>query len=495
EALNNALVVSGAKADRAASVSSALSKAMAAGKLSGDQLNAVIEAGGRVAEVLAEELGVGVNQLRSLGQQGKITSSVIYNSLTRRMEELADQAGSMPATIGDAFQLIQNAALKSVGALDQAGKVSERLSGLLTSVATNMDTVAKAGLAMAAAFGARQLGSAASGMGNYARTSLAAASAARAVAVEEHAMAAARLKSAEAAMAAVRANGLVTNSLRNVSRELLAARMAMSAANAQLSATGPIATASAAAIRGFSLALNAVGGPVGVGLLALTGILYSISTRSQEAEERANRYAEAIKKAGEDTDFAGLGIEKTAERLFSLAQGLTEAQKSVRMTDAMDNVRKSLADLEEAYNSAGRGLAGVRTYMSPVYADMGELVKRFKDGEISVEDFNSELDRLSRIDPNVTSVIAKMQDVASEAAAARGEVNALNIAIAGMGGYANTTAKTSRTPPLSEIDFEARFSGFEDVKKDLEAQAKAIEDAARKAAGGTKSQKGGSRSK
>ena len=43
----------------------ALSKAMASGKLSGDNLNTVIETGGRVAEALANGLGVTVTELRS----------------------------------------------------------------------------------------------------------------------------------------------------------------------------------------------------------------------------------------------------------------------------------------------------------------------------------------------------------------------------------------------------------------------------------------------
>ena len=499
EALNNALVVSGAKGDRATSVTNALSKAMAAGKLSGDGLNTIIETGGRVAEVLAAELGVGVNALRDIGAQGKITSQVIYSALTKRMEQLADQAGSMPATIGDALQQIQNAALKSVGALDQTGKVSERLSGLLGGVAKNMDTVAVAGVAMAAAFGARQIGNAANSLGGYARTTIVAAQATRAAAVEEQAMAAARLRSAEAAMAAIRANGLVTGSLRNVSRELLVARMEMSAANAQLAATGPIATASSAAIRGFSTAMTALGGPVGVGLLALTGIMYAISTRSQEAEDRANRYAEAIRKAGEDTDYAGLGIEKTAEKLFTLSSGLTEAQKAIRVDEATANVEKSVAALEEAFNSAGRGIAGLSTYLSSVYGEMGDLVERFKDGEISVEDFNAELDRLSGIDPNVTAVVARMQQIASEAAAARGEVNALGLALSSLGGKGGRVGKETDAEReareagvrQSQVNFNERFGDFEETKKSLEAQAKAIEDAAKKAAGGGKGRKGG----
>lgn len=52
ESLNNALVVSGAKGEKAARVQDALAKAMGLGKLSGDNLNTVLASGGRVAEAL-----------------------------------------------------------------------------------------------------------------------------------------------------------------------------------------------------------------------------------------------------------------------------------------------------------------------------------------------------------------------------------------------------------------------------------------------------------
>ena len=81
EALNNAMVVSGARAERAASVQNALSKAMALGSLSGDNLNTVIQTGGRVAELLAAELGTTVSGLRQMGTQGAITGEVIRTAL------------------------------------------------------------------------------------------------------------------------------------------------------------------------------------------------------------------------------------------------------------------------------------------------------------------------------------------------------------------------------------------------------------------------------
>lgn len=141
EALNNALVVSGARGERAAQVQLALSRAQALGKLSGDQLNTVIANGGAVTEALASELGVSVLQLRKLGAEGKITGDVIYNALTKRAEEFAEKAADMPATIGDAFQRIQNNVLSFVGGLDQASGASGFLAETLLTVANHVDRI------------------------------------------------------------------------------------------------------------------------------------------------------------------------------------------------------------------------------------------------------------------------------------------------------------------------------------------------------------------
>lgn len=138
EALNNALVVSGARADRAASVQNALGQAMAAGSLRGQNLNTVIERGGRVAELLAEELGTTVSGLRQFGRDGKITGDVIDRALVGNLEKLREEAESMPATIGDAFQLIGNALLQTIGVFDSANEISGTLAESLIWVADNM---------------------------------------------------------------------------------------------------------------------------------------------------------------------------------------------------------------------------------------------------------------------------------------------------------------------------------------------------------------------
>lgn len=152
EALNNALVVSGAKAETATSVQEAMSRAMALGKLSGDQLNTVIAKGGEVASVLAAELGVSTLQLRKLGAEGKITGDVIYNALTKRVDELREKAGEMPATMQDAATAWSNAFTTIVGTVDQAmgssGALGQALYDLGVQVGESAGTIAQVFVSM-----------------------------------------------------------------------------------------------------------------------------------------------------------------------------------------------------------------------------------------------------------------------------------------------------------------------------------------------------------
>jgi tape measure domain-containing protein len=128
DALNNALVISGTKGERAASVMNALSKAMALGKLSGDNFNSVIQSGGRVVQALADGLGVTTSELRAMAADGLLTTEAIIISMTSQMEILRAEAEEMPATIGDAMVQLGNFALEAVGRLDEAAGLSASIA-------------------------------------------------------------------------------------------------------------------------------------------------------------------------------------------------------------------------------------------------------------------------------------------------------------------------------------------------------------------------------
>lgn len=135
EALNSALVVSGAKGQRAASVQYALSKAMAVGRLDAQGLETVLASGGRVAEALADKLGTTVNGLRKLATDGKITSDVIAGALLGSFKQLQDEAESMPATIEDGLLKIRNSVAQLIGEMDKASGTSESIGAAMVSVA------------------------------------------------------------------------------------------------------------------------------------------------------------------------------------------------------------------------------------------------------------------------------------------------------------------------------------------------------------------------
>ncbi|REF69959.1 tape measure domain-containing protein [Paracoccus versutus] len=163
ESLNNALVVSGAKGQTAERVMSALSKAMALGSLQGDNLNTVIDSGGRVAQALADSMGVTTMELRKLGSEGKIGRRELLG-ISKEMEKLRREAGEMPATIQDGFMLLNNALLEYVGRGDDAVGMSGRIAEALTVIADNFDTVADSGLKLAAVLAAGMLGRSIGGM-------------------------------------------------------------------------------------------------------------------------------------------------------------------------------------------------------------------------------------------------------------------------------------------------------------------------------------------
>lgn len=142
EALNNALVITATRGERAASVQNALSKAMAVGRIDAQGLETVLANGGAVAEALASELGTTVNGLRDMATQGKITGNVIANALIGQFDELRARAEEMPATMEDGVVRIKNNFIQLIGTLDQTYGVSERVAEALLWVADNLKEIA-----------------------------------------------------------------------------------------------------------------------------------------------------------------------------------------------------------------------------------------------------------------------------------------------------------------------------------------------------------------
>lgn len=152
ESMTNALVISGAKAERAETVINALSKAMMVGKLSGQNWATVLQQGGRVVEALAEGTGKSVIELRQMAAAGKLTSDTVFTALTGQLGKLQEEADAMPATITDALVVLKNRLMEVVGSMDQAGGFSEAVVKGLDLISKHLETVIKLAAGVAAGF-------------------------------------------------------------------------------------------------------------------------------------------------------------------------------------------------------------------------------------------------------------------------------------------------------------------------------------------------------
>lgn len=371
ESLNNALVVSGAKGQRAASVMDALSKAMALGKLSGDNLNTVIAQGGRVAEALAEGLGVGVNQLRALGTQGKITGRDVVQALSSQMEKLRKEAEAMPATISDGIQLLRNALLEYVGNADQATGVSAKISEALVIMADNFDKTADVALQFAAVIAGALIGRSLARM--------------------------------------ISTLGLAGSALVRFTQALAAART-MGGLAASMSGLG------------------AVAGPVGMLIGgAVVASLVAFSGSSDTASSAAKRFEERLRKIREEANETAGAVEDAGVR-FKGALKLEKQEDVEETTRRLQDAKQAAVDLfTQIIDNAPR-----RLVTEDQLGQLSSLRDDLEKNADEAENVSDALHKLAASDPKferlakqLQPLFAMLNDVAAAARQAKAEYDAL----------------------------------------------------------------------
>jgi len=141
ESVNAALLISGATGVEAAQSMRQFAQALGKGVLDGDELRTVLEAMPLVARAIADEMGVAVGALKDLGAKGLINVQVIFDALIKRNKEWQEQIDKMPFTIGQAFEIMNNALVRMVGIINTAKGVSATFGKSLIAISKNIDKV------------------------------------------------------------------------------------------------------------------------------------------------------------------------------------------------------------------------------------------------------------------------------------------------------------------------------------------------------------------
>jgi tape measure domain-containing protein len=145
QAVNQALIVSGATTTEANAALIQFSQGMASGVLRGEELNSVMEQTPRIAQMIAGGLGISLGQLRAWGKEGKLTSDVVMPALLRSAEDVNREFGLMPTTVSQAGTVLANT-LKSLVADANSGsgatkELAEAIIGVSTAVDANRENI------------------------------------------------------------------------------------------------------------------------------------------------------------------------------------------------------------------------------------------------------------------------------------------------------------------------------------------------------------------
>ncbi len=354
QAVNDSLRLTNASAAEAAGGLLQFSQAMGAGVLRGDELNSVIESMPRLAQAIAEGLGITIDKLKSLGEQGALTSQQVFEAIKSQQDKLRGEAASLPPTVGQAWTNAQEAVKQYVFELDKGTGATSALASAINTVAQNIPAIAESlkmiAILAGVAFGARLISQiTASVVAMQAKSAAERIAAADAVrrAESELAVASAVARKAAAELAGIRAiqsYTLATNEAA-FADEKRAAAARLSSANqaASAAASGLVAAQAASSAANVGLMSRAMGGAAaaGRGLLAIFGGPWGAAITAITAGAMAwDFFSQKSEKAADDTR------ESTA-KLIKDFQAFSKKAGPAELAEGLEKLRERESELND----------------------------------------------------------------------------------------------------------------------------------------------------
>jgi len=140
DTVSKALKLNAGSAAESASAILQFGQAIGAGALQGDELRSLLENAPPLAKAIADEFGVGVGQLKKLGEEGKLLSSRVLKAILNRQDEINSKFSTMAVTYEGAFKnlgtsltLLFDAAKTSI--FDSTGTIATFVNSLAMSIA------------------------------------------------------------------------------------------------------------------------------------------------------------------------------------------------------------------------------------------------------------------------------------------------------------------------------------------------------------------------
>jgi len=400
ETISKAFAVSGATSAESSNAIVQLGQALGAGALRSEEFNSVNEQAPRIMEGIAKSMGVARGELKSLAEQGKITTAVMVKAFAEMSGSVSDEFSNMVFTFEQKSVIAANALTKSLGSNDSIKGGVEALGDAMVYLSGVVDEAVVVGKVLATVYGAKMAGAIYSSAAAFAKGSVAAhasalanvesANAAKAVASAE--LTAARNKiinekatlataSAERAYLAVAqktlhsqlalaaserertairlqllsySNAMIAASAREaaaisaVSAATTSATSRMAALTAATTAATAAAGAASVASRALGAAMTFLGGPVGVAVIAAAGIYY-LAQSMKDSKNTAIDYTQSID-----------GVSAAIKRMNAAQLGAERVKLGRQISEQAEIIKKAreeIARSEKAISTFGGDLS------------------------------------------------------------------------------------------------------------------------------------------
>lgn len=465
ETVATSLKLSGASTEEASSVITQLSQALGSGVLRGEEFNAIMENGGRLAKLLADGLGTTVGGLRNMANNGELTTNKIVPLLTN-VEILRKEFDTLPASISGSAQKVQNAFLAWVGGANDAVGASSTLSGVLDGLANNIDDVANTAGILVGVGLARYFGNMVGSVAQSTRAVLANTAA-------EVALAQAQVRGAQVSVAAGRqavyraqqARAAATSIEAQIvaERNLAAAQASLNTALAgRTSAVNNLTNTASVMSRLGSGVLGILGGWPGV-IIGAGAAMYGLYQHTQQVHREAVGFANNLDEINTKLQqMSVLGLRSTAAdaRTSLQAQKQDLADLDSQIAKVKDSL-KAVDQIQQDYNRHPT-LTLINTFMdqADITAKNIELTDKLNQLEYQREQAASKVEQTQKL-VNQASDLATQKAIEQAGAVSilKGAYDLLNRSMSATAGakppqYAGPVVSLANATPQQQTALE-----------------------------------------
>lgn len=141
ELIAKSFAISGAGAAEAEGAIRQFAQALSSGVLRGDEFNSVMEQAPRLAQALADALGVTSGELRAMAEQGSLSANTVLQALRSQRAAIEADFAKLPETIKRATNSVSVAWLEVVGRLSEGSGAASLAASAISTLADHMDAL------------------------------------------------------------------------------------------------------------------------------------------------------------------------------------------------------------------------------------------------------------------------------------------------------------------------------------------------------------------